>query len=146
MRLLIASNARLGLCWNAASSARTAIHAHCTDPGKCDMPPPMFLRARISKMLSVWALVASRPTLPWHPYGHRWSHGLELQLCSAPVAGWRMHAIARLGLVTWLQSNGTFPPHRVPHFLLSPWLDRFAHARLGRSQASITVRTMMFRC
>ena len=35
---------------------------------------PMFLRARISKMLSVWALVASRPTRPWHPHGHRWSH------------------------------------------------------------------------
>ena len=36
---------------------------------------PMFLRARISKMLSIWALVASKPTRPWHPYGHRWSHG-----------------------------------------------------------------------
>ena len=49
-------------------------------------------------------------------------------------------------LTMWEAEACTFPPHRVPHFLLSPWLDRFAHARLGRNQASITVRTMMFRC
>ena len=89
MRLLIAANARLGLCRNAAaSSARTANHAHCTDPGKLDMIQasstcsPLFFRARISKMLSVWALVASRLTRPWHPYGHRWSH--RTGPCTAP--------------------------------------------------------------
>ena len=43
---------------------------------------PLFFRARISKMLSVWALVASRLTRPWHPYGHRWSH--RTGPCTAP--------------------------------------------------------------
>ena len=47
-------------------------------------------------MLSAWALVARRPTRPWHPYGHRWSQlraaglgfeGSLTQMPREPAAG-----------------------------------------------------------